>query len=81
VPGIPDHNKFDIVNKGITGHLMKESTKRRKSKIQIQEERKLEEQKQEEIQRKLAEYEQYMPDLETLKKKARRSEELLEEKS
>jgi hypothetical protein len=29
----------------------------------------------------LAEYERYMPDLETLKKKARRSEELLEEKS
>ena len=37
---------------------MKESTKRRKSKAQIKEEKRIEERKQNEIARKLAEYDQ-----------------------
>ena len=47
---------FFIVSKGISGHLMKESAKRRKSKAQIKDERKEEQRKQQEIKEKLAEY-------------------------
>lgn len=59
---------------------MKESTKRRRSKAQIQEERKLQAQKKEEIEAKLAEYKEYIPDQQQLKRQKTLVEELQREK-
>ena len=44
--------------KGISGHLMKASSKRRRTKQQIKEEQKLEEMKQREIAKKLAAFDE-----------------------
>ena len=55
------------MSKGISAHLLKENTKRRRSKQQIKDEKKAEEMKQREIARKLAEYEQYKPSIEETK--------------
>ena len=55
------------MSKGISGHLMKESTKKRRSKQQIKDDRAAEERKQREVARKLAEYEQYRTSIEETK--------------
>ena len=55
---VKNFNLFSIASKGISGHLLKESAKRRKSKAMIKEEKKAEEMKQREIFNKLAEYDE-----------------------
>lgn len=59
---------------------MKESSKRRRSKAQIQEDRKLQAQKKEEIEAKLAEYQEHIPDQQQLKRQKTLVEELQREK-
>ena len=46
------------VSKGISGHLLKASAQRRRSKAQIKEEKKAEERKQKQIAEKLAAYDE-----------------------
>ena len=62
-----------IVAKGISAHLLKENVKRRRSKQQIKDEKAAELRKQREIARKLAEYEELMPQL-------KKTQEIIEEK-
>lgn len=59
---------------------MKESSKRRRSKAQMQEDRKLQAQKKEEIEAKLAEYQEHIPDQQQLKRQKTLVEELQREK-
>ena len=54
---------INIVNKGISGHLLKATASKRRSKAQIKEEKAIEERKQQEVVKKMSEYERMKEEL------------------
>ena len=63
-----------IVSKGISGHLMKASAKRRRSKQQIKEDKEREQWQKDDIQRKLAHLEQMEKEFRDMQHKVQKTE-------
>ena len=63
-----------IVTRGISGHLMKNKSVRRRSKFQILEDARIKAAKEEETERRLAQFKQLEAELREMREKVQRTE-------